>query len=236
MSGAAALKKETERTLSSLGLPVLQGYGMTEASPVISVNPLSRPRRGTVGPPLPLMEARIDCPDEAGVGEIVVRGPSVMAGYLDDPGETAAVLRDGWLHTGDLGFIGPKGYITFAGRKKSVIVTAGGKNVYPDEIEMLLERSPFILECLVLAARDRKGNEQVAAIVVPDYEAIAAGAVAAGPMSDEQVRHLITAEVRAACADLPEYKRVREVRIRNEEFPKTSTRKIKRHLVKWPEE
>ena len=233
ISGGAALKEETERTLFSIGLPVLQGYGMTEAAPVISVNPLERPRRGTVGPPLPGVEVRIDAPDGDGVGEILARGPNVMAGYLDDPASTAEVLRDGWLYTGDLGTIGAGGYLAVAGRKKSVIVTAGGKNVYPDEIEMRLERSPYVLECVVLAAKDRKGNERIGAIVVPDYEAIAA---ARGRMTDEEVKGLVAAETRAACAELPEYKRVREIRIRGEELPKTSTRKVRRHLVTWPVE
>lgn len=233
ISGGAALKDETERTFFSIGLPVLQGYGLTEAAPVVSVTPLGRRRRGTVGPPLPGVEIRIHEPDKEGVGEILVRGPNVMAGYLDDPAATAGVLRDGWLHTGDLGTIGADGCIAVAGRKKSVIVTAGGKNVYPDEIEMRLGRSPFVRECVVLAVRDRRDNERVGAIVVPDYESIAASR---GRMTDEEVRALVAAEVRAACAELPEYKRVREIRVRSEEFPKTSTRKVRRHLVTWPVE
>jgi len=235
VSGAAALKDDVDRTLFSAGISVLQGYGMTEASPVVSVNPLKSPRRGTVGPPLPGVEVRIDAPNGEGIGEIIVKGPNVMRGYLDNPGATADVIRDGWLHTGDLGKLDRNGYLTFIGRRKSVIVTAGGKNVYPDELEAILSGCRCILESVVLPTRDRKGNEQVSAIVVPDYEAIAASGESAENLTDARVKVLVTAEVRSVSAQLPEYKRIREFRIRNEEFPKTSTRKVKRHLVHWPE-
>ncbi len=234
ISGAAALKDHVDRSLSTIGIPVLQGYGMTEASPVISVNPLGRARRGTIGPPLPGVEVRIAEPDDGGAGEILVKGPNVMAGYLDNPRATAEVLRDGWLHTGDIGKLGRDGYLTFIGRRKSVIVTAGGKNVYADEIEAALNGCWCILESIVLPTKDRKGNEQVGAIVVPDHEAISALHESAGNLTDEGVESLVTTEVRKICAELPEYKRIREVRIRNEELPKTSTRKVKRHLVTWP--
>ncbi|HEY5133857.1 MAG TPA: AMP-binding protein, partial [Candidatus Krumholzibacteriaceae bacterium] len=234
ISGAAALKGDVDRSLSTIGIPVLQGYGMTEASPVISVNPLGRARRGTIGPPLPGVEVRIAEPDDEGAGEILVKGPNVMAGYLDNPRATAEVLRDGWLHTGDIGKLRRDGYLTFIGRRKSVIVTAGGKNVYADEIEIALNGCWCILESIVLPTKDRKGNEQVGAIVVPDHEAISALRESAGNLTDEGVESLVTTEIKKICAELPEYKRIREVRIRNEELPKTSTRKVKRHLVTWP--
>jgi long-chain acyl-CoA synthetase len=236
VSGAAALKGEVESALFAVGLPILQGYGMTEASPVIAVNPLDAPRRGTVGPALPGIEVRIAEPDEDGVGEIIAKGPNIMSGYFKDPEETAKILIDGWLHTGDLGSMDSKGYITFVGRKKSVIVTGGGKNVYPDELEALLNDSSCILESVVLAARDRKGNEEVAAIVVPDYEALAEHQRSAGSLTDDAVASIIASEIRSICSRLPEYKRIREFRIRREELPKTSTRKVQRHLVAWPRE
>lgn len=234
ISGAAALKDDVDRSLSMIGIRVLQGYGMTEASPVVSVNPLGGARRGTIGPPLPGVDVRIAEPDDGGAGEILVRGPNVMVGYLDNPRATAEVLRDGWLHTGDIGKLDRNGYLTFIGRRKSVIVTAGGKNVYADEIEAALNGCWCILESIVLPTKDRKGNEQVGAIVVPDYEAISNSREPAGDLTDEGVTSLVTNEVRRISAELPEYKRIREVRIRNEELPKTSTRKVKRHLVTWP--
>jgi len=235
ISGAAALKDDVDRTLATIGIPVLQGYGMTEAAPVIAVNPLGRSKRGTIGPPLPGVEVRIARPDDRGVGEILIRGPNVMWGYLDNPAATAEVLENGWLRTGDLGRLDGDGYVTFVGRKKSVIVTAGGKNVYADEIETVLNGCWCILESIVLPTKDRKGNEQVGAIVVPDYDALAEAGSGTDAPGDERVEALVTAEVRRACAELPEYKRVREVRMRSEELPKTSTCKVKRHLVTWPE-
>ena len=207
---------------------------MTEASPVISVNPAEAPRPGTIGPPLPGIEVKIDDPDDEGIGEILVRGPSVMWGYYKNPDATEHVFREGWLATGDLGTIDSSGYITFVGRKKSVIVPAGGKNVYPDEIESLLATSPYICENVVLAAKDPRGNERVAAIVVPDLVAIACSPECGGT-SRESVERIIGAEIKRICRALPEYKRVRDFRIRSEELPKTTTRKVKRHLVMWPE-
>ena len=234
ISGAAALRCDVEETFRSMGLCILQGYGMTEASPVISVNPAEAPRPGTIGPPLPGIEVKIDDPDDEGIGEILVRGPSVMWGYYKNPDATEHVFREGWLATGDLGTIDSSGYITFVGRKKSVIVPAGGKNVYPDEIESLLATSPYICENVVLAAKDPRGNERVAAIVVPDLEAIACSPECGGT-SRESVERIIGAEIKRICRALPEYKRVRDFRIRSEELPKTTTRKVKRHLVMWPE-
>ncbi len=234
ISGAAALRCDVEDTFRSIGLCILQGYGMTEASPVISVNPPEAPRRGTIGPALPGIEVRIDDPNLEGIGEILVRGPNVMWGYYKNTDATERVLRDNWLATGDLGTIDSKGYITFVGRKKSVIVPAGGKNVYPDEIESLLATSPYVLENIVLAAKDGRGNERVAAIIVPDFEAIARSPEHGGT-SGESVERVIGAEIKRICCALPEYKRVRDFRIRSEELPKTTTRKVKRHLVIWPE-
>lgn len=234
ISGAAALRCDIEDTFRSIGLCILQGYGMTEASPVVAVNPAEAPRRGTIGPALPGIDVRIDDPDLEGVGEILVRGPNVMWGYYKNPDATERVLRDGWLATGDLGMIDSKGYITFVGRNKSVIVPAGGKNVYPDEIESFLAASPYILENIVLAAKDGRGNERVAAIIVPNLEAIACSPQCGGT-SGESVERVIGAEIKRICRALPEYKRVRDFRIRSEELPKTTTRKVKRHLVVWLE-
>ncbi|MDD3643538.1 MAG: AMP-binding protein, partial [Candidatus Krumholzibacteria bacterium] len=206
ISGAAALRPDVERILSGAGLKVLQGYGLTEASPVVSVNPLDRPRRGTVGPALPGIEVSIEAPDADGVGEIVVRGPNVMKEYFKNPGATSAALRGGALRTGDLGRIDRDGYLTIVGRRKSVIVTSGGKNVYPDELEALLVASPMILECAVLPVKDGKGNARPGAVVVPDYEALATVPGVQGPGSEERIRDIIAAEIREACAPLPDYK------------------------------
>jgi long-chain acyl-CoA synthetase len=236
ISGAAGLRADVEAALMGAGLKVLQGYGLTEASPVVSVNPFEKPRAGTVGPALPNVFVAIDSPNEEGVGEIVVRGKNVMKEYFKNPGATAEVLRDGALYTGDLGRLDKDGYLTIVGRKKSTIVTAGGKNVYPDEIESLLSSSRMILECIVMPVDDRKGNARPGAVIVPDYDAIVSAYGGEGPVSEETIHEVISGEIKQLCADLPDYKHINVFQIRDTELPKTPTRKLKRHLVKWTEE
>lgn len=236
VSGAAALRPDVERILAAAGLKVLQGYGLTEASPVVSVNPIDRPKRGTVGPPLPGIDVTIDGPDAEGIGEIVVRGANVMKEYFKNPDATKEVLRGGSLFTGDLGRLDRDGHLTIVGRRKAVIVTAGGKNVHPDELEALLNTSPMILECAVLAVKDRKGNARPGAVIVPDYESLAAAPGVQGPGSEERIREIIAGEIKKICAELPEYKHIIDFQIRDTELPRTPTRKLKRHLVQWIEE
>ena len=236
VSGAASLRSDVEAALTGAGLKIIQGYGLTEASPVVSLNPLEDPRPGTVGPALPNVIVDIDHPDGEGVGEIVVRGGNVMKEYFKNPEATSAVLRDGALYTGDLGRLDADGFLTIVGRQKSVIVTAGGKNVYPDEIESLLGSSRLIRECIVLPVEDRKGNPRPGAVIVPDYDAIVSVHGGTGQVSEEAIRELISDEIKRISADLADYKHIHEFRIRDTELPKTPTRKLKRHLVKWTEE
>ncbi len=233
VSGAAALRRDVEQVLTDIGLPILQGYGLTEASPVVAANPPERPKSGSVGPPLDGVEVRIDSPDAEGVGEITVRGGNVMREYWKNPEATVSVLRNGWLHTGDLGVIDGNGYLTIVGRKKDIIVTAGGKNIHPESIEAKLNRSPFVLESMVLPVPDRKGNDRVAAIVVPDYDTLGG---LKDELTEEGIRQTISDEIKKVCSELPEYQRIIEFQIRDEELPKTPTRKVKRHLVTWIKE
>ncbi len=233
ISGAAGLRADVEAALTGAGLKVLQGYGLTEASPVVSVNPFDDPRPGTVGPALPNVFVEIDSPNDEGIGEIVVRGGNVMKEYYKNPEATAEVLRDGSLYTGDLGRLDKDGYLTIVGRKKSIIVTAGGKNVYPDELESLLGSSRMILECIVMPVDDRKGNSRPGAIVVPDYDAIVSTYGGEGSVSEETIHEVISGEIKQIFADLPDYKHINEFQIRDSELPKTPTRKLKRHLIKW---
>lgn len=236
VSGAAPLRLDTEETFRAIGLPLLEGYGMTEASPVISVNPLGKMRSGTVGPALPGVEVTIDHPNEEGIGEIVVRGPNVMREYYRNPGATEQVLRDGRLHTGDIGTIDGEDYLTIRGRKKSVIVTAGGKNIYPDELEILLNQSPYILESIVVPFKDKRGNDRIGAIVVPNYDALGMSNEMRGDASESRIRDIISEEIKRISSPVPEFKRIVEFQIRDEELPKTTTQKVKRHLVTWIEE
>ncbi len=236
VSGAASLRPNIENALLSAGLPLLQGYGLTEASPVISVNPLGKQKAGTVGPPLPGIEVKIESPDAEGIGEIVVKGANVMKEYYRNPEGTAEVLRRGRLYTGDLGKLDGDGFITIAGRKKSVIVTAGGKNIYPYEIETLLCKSRYILEALVIPVQDSKGNSRPGAVIVPDYDALGSIGEPSGNLTEEKIKEIISGEISSICSGLADYKRISVFQIRDEEFPKTTTRKIKRHMVRWIEE
>jgi len=135
VSGGAPLPSEISINFSFMGIDFVEGYGLTETAPVLCVNPSEKVKFGSVGPPLANVEMKIHEPDPNGVGEIIVRGPMVTPGYLDNPEETARLIRDGWLHTGDIGRIDDDGYLFISGRKKNLIVSAAGKNIYPEEID-----------------------------------------------------------------------------------------------------
>lgn len=230
ISGAAAMDPEIIENFSAMGLPMIQGYGMTECSPIIAVNRDRYSKAASVGTAMPNTEIRIVEPDENGIGEIVCKSDSVMLGYYDDPEETAKVLKDGWLYTGDYGYFDEDGYLYITGRKKNVIVTKNGKNIFPEEVEFHLGKSDYILESLVYGIDEQCGGEtMVYAQIVPDYQAIEEEF---GPMTDQEIRKLIKEAVDQANDRMPVYKRVRRFEIRKTEFEKTASRKIKRH-VEW---
>ncbi|MFH0777880.1 MAG: AMP-binding protein, partial [Candidatus Eisenbacteria bacterium] len=233
VSGAAPLSRDVQEFFGVLGVSVLEGYGLTEASPVVSVNRPGRLRPGSVGPPLPGVELRIAEPDLQGVGQVLVRGRNVMKGYLDSPEVTAQTLVDGWLHTGDLGRVDAKGCLYICGRSKNVIVTRAGKKVFPEEVEAVLVASPFISEVMVTGEKGAiQGREEVHAAIYPDFEQLQVyGAENAIALSEELIKDIMRREVRRLCSRLPDYKKVRSFSVRNEEFPKTSTKKIKRHAL-----
>jgi long-chain acyl-CoA synthetase len=241
ISGGAPLPPEVAEGFTTLGIGFLQGYGLTETSPVLTLNPEDKPKAASIGKALPGVEIKILNPDEKGIGELVVRGAMVMKGYYNNPKATAEVLRDGYFHTGDSGWVDEEGYYYVAGRIKDVIVTAAGKNVYPEEVEFALAKSPYILETLVLrraaeeATPKRVRREEVWAIVVPDYEYFDQIAQERGIAFDEaKIEATIKEEVSKRCAEIADYKRVKYFTIREEEFEKTSTRKIKRYLFRHP--
>ena len=224
ISGGAAMDAGVAKGFRELGIIFIQGYGMTEASPIISVNRVDHLKDESVGLPLPGVEVKlID-------SEILVRGPSVMKGYYLNEAATREALENGWLHTGDLGYFDQEGFLYINGRKKSVIVTPGGKNVYPEEVESLLNQSPYILESLVWGGpEDEPSKVLIQAIIVPDPERFDSEF---GPdrYDDTAVHELIGAEVKKYCKHLANYKRIRRFVLRAEEFEKTTTRKIKRYL------
>jgi len=229
ISGAAKLNPKVSRALRAMGLNIMQGYGLTECSPIVSVNRLDYYNDDSAGLPLPGVEVAIDNPGPDGIGEIKVRGPIIMLGYYKNPEATAAVLRDGWLYTGDNGYIDKKGFLYVVGRKKNVIVTKNGKNIFPEDVELYLNKSEYIKESLVYGVYDESVQDTVVcAMIVPNMDVIIEkfGKV---PLPDE-LNKLIKQEVMKANKKLSTYKRVKHFEIREGEFEKTTTKKIKRHL------
>jgi len=229
VSGGAAINPEVSRFFNNLGIVLLQGYGLSETSPVLAVNCERDNNYSSVGRPLDGVEIKILDKNEAGIGEIAAKGKMVMLGYYGNEDATRSVMQDGYFRTGDLGYVDNAGHLHITGRMKNVIITAAGKNIYPEEIEALLESSPFVSECAVLP-RKRKTGEEPVAVVVPDFDAINA-AREGEKLSDEEIRTIMKAEVNSICEQLAEFKRVKDVIVMTEELPKTSTRKVKRHVL-----
>jgi len=233
ISGGAGIDPEVVEGYAELGMELLQGYGLTECSPIVAVNRDTANRLGSVGPPLPAMEVRIDAPDEEGVGEIVVRGPNVMVGYHSRPDLTAEVLSDdGWFRTGDFGRLDGDGFLWVTGRRKNVIVAKNGKNVYPEELEHALNRSRLVAESMVLGRRSEPKGEVIWAIVVPDTDRLIEIAEERGTDLDEEMAaELLRRELTAVNRAQPVYRRIARFIIRTEELPKTTTRKVRRPEV-----
>ncbi|WP_305043932.1 AMP-dependent synthetase/ligase [Geoalkalibacter sp.] len=233
VSGGAALDPAVADGLARLGVDVYQGYGITETSPIVAAERPGCKKLGTVGMPLPGVQVRIHEANGEGVGEIWVKGPNVMQGYFNNPRASAEVLTDGWYHTGDLGSIDEQGILSIRGRVKNLIVTPNGKNVYPEEVENELIKSPFIAEAMVYGHKVTASAEEVHALIVPDQERLDDHVRQNGlpPLNMSDVEALIRAEVVSACRQLADFKRVKKFTLREEELPKTTTRKIKRFAV-----
>lgn len=224
VSGGAAIDPKILEGFRRFGFEILQGYGLTEAAPVVAVNRLDKNRLGSVGQPLPGVEIKtVPQKNEPGVGELLVKGPNVMKGYYQRPDLTEQVIKDGWLYTGDLAFVDQDGFIYITGRLKDVIVAPSGQNIYPDEIELAFAGNPAIKEICVFGTESKesfkKGTEVVSAVILPDEKFF---------NNITQIKKII-AEHNQNCTS---YKRIENFKIVFEELPKTSTRKIKRNLVK----
>lgn len=233
ISGGAALDPEVAATLINLGLNVYQGYGITETSPVIAAESPTVKRLGTVGKPIPGVEVKIHDANAEGVGEIWAKGPNIMLGYYNNQEATNEAITEGWYHTGDLGRIEEDGYLSICGRLKNLIVTANGKNVYPEEVENEILNSPFVSEIMVYGHKVNETSEEVYAMIYPDQDALDAHAAESGPrpFGPEEIEGIIRKEVLERGKNLADYKRVKRFTLRDYEFPKTTTRKIKRFVV-----
>ena len=231
--GGAPCDPDVLQGFQQLGINILEGYGLTETAPAVSFSRPENPIHGTVGPPIDCMEVKIRDANSEGVGEISLRGDNVMKGYYNNPEATAEVFDGDWFLTGDLGKIDHNGHLVITGRKKSLIVNREGKNIYPEEVENQICKSPFISEALVLGYQEPsdKIGERVGVIVVPDQEAMDQQQQESNErLSDAQHNKLIIQEVKKELQHLADYKRPRRIQIRTEEFEKTSTSKIKRYL------
>ena len=230
VSGGAAIRPEIMRFFNDLGFIMIQGYGLTECAPLAAAIPTEKKyyNYDSVGRVMEQVEVKIIDKDEEGVGEICLKGPNVMMGYYNNPEETEKSLIDGWFHTGDLGYIDKQKYIYITGRKKNVIITANGKNVYPEELENYLDESLFVSESMVWAGDDGNGNgKTIIGTIKPDMDEVRnyLGDEADDP---ESIRELIQSEVDRINEPQPLFKKIGKVIIKMDDFDKTTTKKIKR--------
>ena len=234
ISGAAAIDPAISKSFHDMGILFLQGYGITECAPIVSLNRDINYKDDALGLPLPGLEVKINNPNDDGVGEIICRGDSVMLGYYENEEATAEVLKDGWFYTGDYGTIDKDGFVKFEGRKKNIIIAKNGKNVYPEELETMLLKSDYILECMVYGHEDEDGETHIHVQVFPDYSAIQL--VLGSNPNEDKIKELIQSVVDDVNKKNPVWKNIRKMIIRKEEFEKTTTKKIKRFAEKNKEE
>ena len=231
VSGGARLDPKTARELAGFGFTILEGYGLTETSPVATFNPLRRQKFGSVGVAIPDVEIKISNPDKeglpagkAGIGEVLIRGPNVMKGYYKRQKETDEVIKDGWFYSGDLGYIDKDGYLFLTGRRKEVIVLSSGKNIYPEEIEAHYRKSPFIKELCVMGILKGGAADELGAVIVPDTEFFK-------KTGEVNIREKIKWDLENFSKAASPYKRIMDFVVAKEDLPKTRLGKIKRYEV-----
>ena len=230
--GGAAPDPKVAKGFREFGFNFVQGYGLTETSPILALNRLNNFKDDAAGLPLPGVEIKINHPDKHGVGEVFAKGDNVMLGYYNNQKLTDEAFDNGWFRTGDLGFIDDEGFLHLSGRKKNVIIANNGENVFPEEIEDLLGRNPFILECMVYGQKDEKHDEIIAAQIVTNSETFIEYSVKNNvKITPELINKKISEVVAEANKKLAAFKRIKKFYIRENEFEKTTTQKIKRHLV-----
>ena len=224
--GAAPMNKETIVGFNNFGIELVQGYGLTETSPVIAAETDKEKKPGAVGLALPSLNVKIDHPDENGEGEILVKGPSVMIGYYHNDEENQKAFIDGWFRTGDYGYITEDGFIYVTGRKKDIIVLQNGKNVYPQEIEFLINKLPYVTESLVYQRGKDKTDTMLCAKIVYDKDLIKEKL---GKKTEKEYQELIWEKIKEINQQLPVFKHIKKISITTEPLIKTTTQKVKRY-------
>lgn len=225
VAGGAALDPTAEKGFNELGVKMLQGYGLTESSPVIAAEDDKYIRLGSIGKAFPSLDVKIDEPNEEGIGELLVKGPTIMLGYYNNDEATKETLEDGWLHTGDLAKIDKDGFIFISGRKKFVIVLKNGKNIYPEELETIVNKIDGVTESFVYGRPEDDGDYKICAKIVYDKDMVES---IYGTNDEEKLKDLIWQEVKKVNKTMPAYKYIREISITDKALIKTTTQKIKR--------
>lgn len=225
VSGGAALDPETEKGFNAMGFTMYQGYGLTESSPVIAAEDDKYQRIGSIGKAFPSIEAKIINPDEDGIGELVAKGPSIMLGYYNNEEATKETLEGEWLHTGDLARIDKDGYIFISGRKKFVIVLKNGKNIFPEELETLVNKIEGVKESFVYGRPEDDGDYKICAKLVYDPEIVKEKY---GTTDEKELKDILWKEVKKVNKEMPAYKYIRDISVTDKELIKTTTQKTKR--------
>ena len=231
VSAAAPIDAKIGKWVEDIGITFLQGYGLTETAPIAALTPEYQPKVGSAGKAIPKGEIRIEDPNEDGEGEVLIKTPTLMIGYYEDEKATNEVIEviDGerWFHSGDIGYLDKDGFLYITGRSKNVIVTQNGKNIYPEEIELLLAQVPEIKECMVYGKQDEKdpSNKEliISVKVIPNLDKIGKD------LTDEQIREIIWPKIKEVNKKLTSYKAIKNLEIKHDEFEKTTTMKIKRY-------
>ena len=232
IAGGAAPDPKVSKFFREVGFNIIQGYGLTETAPILALNRLDNFKDAAAGLPLPNVEIKIDKPDKSGVGEIFAKGPNIMPGYYKNQSATNETFENEWFKTGDLGYLDEDGFLFICGRKKNVIIANNGENVYPEEIEDVLNRNQFVLECMIYGEEDEKHDERIAALIVPDTSAFIDYSTKNNIQINPQlVDQLISEAVKEANAQLVPFKQIKKYYIHENELEKTTTQKIKRHLA-----
>jgi len=232
VSAAAPIDAKIGKWIEDIGITFLQGYGLTETAPIAALTPEYKTKVGSAGKPVICADIKIDNPNEKGEGEILIKSETLMLGYYEDEETTNEVIKDGYFHSGDIGYLDNENYLYITGRCKNVIVTQNGKNIYPEEIELLLGNIPEIKESMVYGKQDvEKKNEKeliITAKVIPNYEEIER--IHGKDLTEEEIYNIIWDKIKEVNRKLTSYKAIKKLEIKNDEFEKTTTMKIKRYV------